>query len=699
MLYPRHLIPILALAAVATAQTVPYPPTPRQPILEDYHGVTIADPYRWLEDEATPETQAWITAQNALTAAHLDAIPARDRLAERLTALYNFERFGTPEEEGGRYFYSRNDGLQNQSVLYVAEALDDTPRVLIDPNTLTADGTQALAGYHPSPDGRYLAFSISDGGSDWSDWFVLDINTGERLDDHITNTKFSGVAWDRDSSGFYYSRYPIRYDGEPDDQASLILYHHTLGQPQAVDPRVYQAEDPTHNAYASVTEDGKFLMIFHQKGYLANAVYAQRLDTTDAPVTTIFDAWDARYDFLGNVGETLFFATTKDAPNQRIIAVGAPNPGRIREVIPEAAEPIQGVSLVGRHLIVQYLADAKSLVKVFDLAGQPVRTVDLPGIGTASGFSGHPDRPETFYSFSGFTQPGAIYRYDVATGESTLFRQPEIDLDLDAFETEQVFYPSKDGTQVPMFLVYKKGLERNGNNPTLLYGYGGFNISNTPRFSVSRLVWVEMGGVYAVANLRGGGEYGEDWHLAGTKAQKQNVFDDFIAAAEFLIDQGYTSTPRLAIEGGSNGGLLVGACMTQRPDLFGACVPHVGVMDMLRYHLQSANARQWSDDFGIAENAEDFRYLWDYSPYHNLRDGVAYPPTLVTTAEGDDRVSPWHSYKFAAMLQHAHAGDNPVLIRIESRAGHGGGKPLAKAIQETADVYAFLMKHLGMDTE
>jgi prolyl oligopeptidase len=368
-------------------------------------------------------------------------------------------------------------------------------------------------------------------------------------------------------------------------------------------------------------------------------------------------------------------------------------------VIPQSAEPIQGVSMIGRHLVVQYLADAKSLVKVFDLTGAFVREVDLPGIGSAGGFGGHADRAETFYAFNGFTQPGAVYRYDVATGESTLFRQPEVKFDLDAFETEQVFYESKDGTRVPMFLVYKKGMERNGDNPTLLYGYGGFNVPITPRFSVARLVWVEMGGIYAVANLRGGGEYGEDWHLAGTKDQKQNVFDDFIGAAEWLIDQGYTSTPRLAIEGGSNGGLLVGACMTQRPDLFGACVPHVGVMDMLRYHLQSANARQWSDDFGISEDAEGFGYLWEYSPYHNLRDGVCYPPTLVTTAEGDDRVSPWHSYKFAAMLQHAHVGPNPVLIRIESRAGHGAGKPLSKSIKETADVYAFLAKHLGMETE
>jgi prolyl oligopeptidase len=696
----RHALSLLAIPVFAsTLLAQVYPAAPRHEVIDDYHGVKVADPYRWLEDENSAETQAWIAAENEITFAELDSIPVRDRLVERLTDLFNFERFGIPSEEGGRYFYSRNDGLQNQSVLYVAESLDATARVLIDPNTLTADGTQSLADYAVSPDGRYIAYGVSDGGSDWNTWFVMDVGTGEKLADTIADIKYTGVAWDRDSSGFYYSRYPAGADGKPDDQASLMVYHHALGATQADDTVVHKAEDPTHNAYGAPSEDGRFLVITHEKGYLANAVYAKRLGDPAAELVTLFDAWDAQYRFLGNVGETLFFATTKDAPNQRVVAVGAANPDRIREVIPQSAEPIQGVSMIGRHLVVQYLADAKSLVKVFDLTGAFVREVDLPGIGSAGGFGGHADRAETFYAFNGFTQPGAVYRYDVATGESTLFRQPEVKFDLDAFETEQVFYESKDGTRVPMFLVYKKGMERNGDNPTLLYGYGGFNVPITPRFSVARLVWVEMGGIYAVANLRGGGEYGEDWHLAGTKAQKQNVFDDFIGAAEWLIDQGYTSTPRLAIEGGSNGGLLVGACMTQRPDLFGACVPHVGVMDMLRYHLQSANARQWSDDFGISEDAEGFGYLWEYSPYHNLRDGVCYPPTLVTTAEGDDRVSPWHSYKFAAMLQHAHVGPNPVLIRIESRAGHGAGKPLSKSIKETADVYAFLAKHLGMETE
>lgn len=694
----RYLFPVLALAATSLAQTFEYPQAPRQTVVDDYHGVKIADPYRWLETEGSEQTQAWIKAENVLTNAYLDAIPVRDKLVSRMTELYNFERFGIPSEEGGRYFYSRNDGLQNQSVLYVADALAAEPRMLIDPNTFSADGTQALGGYVVSPNGKLIAYAVSDGGSDWQNWHILNIDNGALMPE-VIYTKFTTVSWDRDCKGFYYSRYPDGADGGQDDQASQIVYHHSLGSLQKADVLVHQAEDPTHNAYATVSEDGKFLIIDHQKGYLANAVYFKRLDVSSDTVTPVFDQWDAQYQFLGNVGETLFFSTTKDAPNSRVIAVGSSHPEAVREVIPQAEEPLRGVSLVGRHLIASYLKDARSLVRVYDLAGQFVRDVDLPGIGSAGGFGGHADRPETFYAFSGFTEPGAVYRYDVATGKSDLFRRPQVKFDLDAFETEQVFYTSKDGTKVPMFLVHRKGLKLDGTNPTLLYGYGGFNIPLTPTFSVSRLAWVEMGGVFAVANIRGGGEYGEAWHLAGTKTHKQNVFDDFIAAAEWLIAQHYTSTPKLAIEGGSNGGLLIGACLTQRPDLFGACVPRVGVLDMLRYHLQSANARQWSDDFGLSENEDEFRAQWAYSPLQNIRDGACYPPTLVTTAEGDDRVSPWHSYKFAATLQHAQACDNPVLIRIESRAGHGGGKPLTKIIKESADVYAFLIKNLGMDVQ
>lgn len=699
----RTAVLLALLPGVALGQGLDYPPSPRDGTVDVYHGVRVPDPYRWLEDEASDETQAWIAAQNDLTFAYLDDLPGRDRIEARLTELYDYERFGVPEQEGGRYFFTRNDGLQNQPVLYVADGLDAEPRVLIDPNTLTEDGTQALGGWHVSPDGRLIAYAISDGGSDWRIWRVRDVETGEDLPDELRHIKFSGVSWSRDSAGFYYSRYPLGEDGRADDQQAVRVFYHRLGDAQEDDALVHEAEVETHNPYASVTEDGRFLIIGHYEGYLANAVYFKRLEGTgaapEAPATPVFDAWDARYSFLGNVGETLLFSTTLDAPNTRVIAVGAPNPGRIREVVPESEQALRSVSIVGRHIVAQYLEDARSRVRVFNLAGQPVREVELPGVGTASGFVGHMDDPETFYTFSGFTEPGAVYRYDVSTGESTLFRRPDTGVDPDRFETRQVFYESRDGTRVPMFIVHHKGIRLDGDNPTLLYGYGGFNVSITPSFSPARLAWIEMGGVYAVPNLRGGGEYGKAWHIAGTKANKQNVFDDFIAAAEWLIENGYTSTPRLAIQGGSNGGLLVGACMTQRPDLFGACLPAVGVLDMLRYHTQSANARQWSDDYGISENPEDFRTLWAYSPYHNVRTGACYPPTLITTAEGDDRVMPWHSYKFAAMLQRAQDCENPVLIRIETRAGHGAGKPLSKAIRETADVYAFIAATLGMEVE
>ncbi len=696
MRYRFPLLVLTLLTATAFAQPA-YPDARRDGTVDTYHGVRVPDPYRWLENETSDETQAWIAAENEITNAYLDSLPARDRIEARLTELYDYERFGIPSEEGGRYFYSRNDGLQNQSVLYIADSLDATPRVLIDPNTFSEDGTQALGGTEVSPDGRYLAYAVSDGGSDWRIWRVRDIDSGKDLDDTIRHIKFSGVSWDRDSSGFYYSRYPIGADGNADDQQSVSIYHHQLGTSQDQDALVYAADVETQNPYAAVTEDGRFLMVSHFDGYLANAVYLIRLDESGAQPTPVFDEWDAQYNFLGNTGETLFFTTTKDAPNSRVIAVEATNPGSFREIIPEQTQALQGTSLIGGHLVAQFIEDAKTAVRVYDLDGNLVREVALPGVGSARGFGGHADSPETFYSFSGFTQPGAIYRYDVATGESELFRQPQVVFDLDDFETKQIFYESKDGTRIPMFLVHKKGIKLDGTNPTLLYGYGGFNVSLTPSFRASRLAWVEMGGVYAVANLRGGGEYGKAWHIAGTKGNKQNVFDDFIAAAEWLIDTGYTSTPKLAIEGGSNGGLLVGACMTQRPDLFGAAVPHVGVLDMLRYHTQSANARQWSDDFGISEDPDDFRYLWAYSPYHNVRAGACYPPTLITTAEGDDRVKPWHSYKFAAMLQRAQDCDNPVLIRIETRAGHGAGKPLSKAMRETADIYAFLVDQLGME--
>jgi prolyl oligopeptidase len=563
--------------------------------------------------------------------------------------------------------------------------------VLIDPNGFSEDATIALAGLSISPDGRYAAYSTSDGGTDWNTWHVRDIATGEDLDDSVAYTKFTGASWLPNGTGFFYSRYPLGPDGEGDGQAQVEIFFHEVGTDQSEDDLVYSVEDSeSRNPYGTVTEDGRFLVINLFEGYNENAIYYRDLGAPSGGIVRLLDDWDALYTFVDNDGPVFFFHTNKDAPRNRVVAIDTRNPDQWREVIPEADETLQGASYVGGLFVGQYLRDANSLVRIFDGDGEAIRDVELPGIGTAGGFGGTADDPETFYSFQSYTVPPTVYRYDVATGESDVYRETQVDVDPSSYETVQVFLTSADGTRVPMFLTYKAGLERNGQNPTLLYGYGGFNISGTPSFRADRLVWLEMGGIFAHANIRGGGEYGEDWHQAGTKTNKQNVFDDFIAAAEYLIAEDYTSTPKLAIQGGSNGGLLVGAVMTQRPELFGAALPAVGVLDMLRYHTASLNARQWSSDYGLSENEEEFEALYAYSPYHNAREGACYPPTLVTTADRDDRVVPWNSFKFAAALQHAQGCENPILMRIETRAGHGAGKPTWMRIEEVADAWAFL---------
>lgn len=686
-------LPLLMTACQEAGPPHPagYPDARRVEHTDDYFGTTVADPYRWMEDLDSPEVAQWVEAQNALSEPFLTATPGHQAIVDRLTAIWDYERYGMPSREGGLYFFSRNDGLQNQSVLYVAESLEEEPRVLLDPNTFSEDATVALAGNVVSPDGRYLAYATSDGGSDWRDWHVLDIATGQEMEDHITFTKFTSVSWLPNESGFFYSRHPVGPDGQGDGQAQVELYFHAMGTDQTQDELVYSVEDSeSWNPYGTVTEDGRYLVIDIFEGYNANAVYYLDLGVPNGGVVRILDEWDALYTFLGNQGPVFYFHTNKDAPKNRVVALDIRQPERLEEVIPEAEETLEGASLVGGHLVGQYLKDAYSLIRVFDLEGKPIRDVELPGIGSAGGFGGHADDPETFYSFTSYVTPPTIYRYDVATGESEVFRRAQVDFDSGAYETTQVFYTSKDGTRVPMFITHRVGLELDGMNPTLLYGYGGFNSSQTPGFSVTRAVWMEMGGVLAIANLRGGGEYGEEWHMAGTRTRKQNVFDDFIAAAEYLIKAGYTSPEKLAIQGGSNGGLLVGATMTQRPELFGAALPAVGVLDMLRYHTPSLNARQWSSDYGLSENEEEFRALYAYSPYHNVREGTCYPPTLVTTADHDDRVVPWHSFKFGAALQHAQGCDNPILVRVETRAGHGAGKPTWMQIEETADAWAFL---------
>jgi prolyl oligopeptidase len=684
-----------------TPSRLPYPATRTTNQVDVYHGVTVADPYRWLEDDNSPETKAWVAAQNRVTFDYLAKISDRDAIKQRLTKLWNFERYGTPFKSGDRYFFGKNNGLQNQSVIYTLRSLDDAPTVLLDPNTLSPDGTVALAGLAPSNDGNLLAFGLSGSGSDWQEWKVRDVRTGQDLEDHLKWVKFSNASWTKDDHSFYYSRYD-----EPTETQALTgvnyfqkLYRHRIGTSQSEDKLVYHRPDHKDWGFGGeVTDDGRYLIITVSQGTAPQTrVFYQDLSQPDSKVVELLNEFDALYDFVDNDGPVFWFRTDLDAPRGRLIAIDISKPERMnwRELIPQAAETLTGVNALNNSFVATYLKDAHSQVKVFSLDGQPLYELQLPGIGSVGGFGGKRQDTETFYSFTSYTQPGTIYRYDLAKRTSEVFRTPQVDFDPTDFETKQVFFTSKDGTRVPMFITHKRGLKLDGRNPTLLYGYGGFNISITPSFSVANLVWMEMGGVYAVANLRGGGEYGEDWHQAGMKLRKQNVFDDFIAAGEWLIANHYTSSPKLAIAGGSNGGLLVGACETQRPDLFGACLPAVGVMDMLRFNKFTIGWA-WTSDYGSPDNAEEFQALYAYSPLHHIRPGTKYPATLITTADHDDRVVPAHSFKFAAALQAAQAGPAPVLIRIETKAGHGAGKPTTKQIDEAADRLAFLVQALEM---
>jgi len=678
-----------------------YPVTKKVDLVENLHGTPVPDPYRWLEDDNSAETAAWVEAQNKVTFGYLESIPERPRLKERLTKLWNYERYGTPSKEGGRYIFSKNDGLQNQSVFYTMKSLEETPRVLIDPNKLSADGTTSLASMSISEDGKHMAYGTSAAGSDWNEIKVRDIESGADLADHIKWVKSSGASWTKDGKGFFYSRYD-----EPSSTNQLKgvnyfhkLYFHKLGNVQSEDILVYDRPDQKEWGFAGgVTDDGRYLTIHVWKGTdTRNRFFYKDLSQSDAKVVELLNDFDADYSFIDNIDTTFYFRTDLNAPRGRVIAIDLAKPARTdwREVIPQTPDRLQGVGMINNQFVVFYLKDARTDVKVHDLDGKLARVVELPGIGTAGGFGGKRADTETFYSFTGFTMPATVYRHDMKTGKSTIFRQPKVDFDPALYETKQIFYSSKDGTKVPMFITHKKGLKLDGSNPTLLYGYGGFDISLTPSFSVSTVVWMEMGGVYAVPNLRGGGEYGKEWHEAGTKLKKQNVFDDFIAAAEWLIANKYTSSQKLAISGGSNGGLLVGACMGQRPELFRAALPAVGVMDMLRFH-KFTRGWAWTSDYGSPDDATEFKALYAYSPYHNLKSGVQYPATMVTTADHDDRVVPAHSFKFAARLQEAHRGEHPVLIRIETKAGHGAGKPTGKVIEEAADKYAFLVRELGM---
>ena len=703
---PAACFCILGLGCATTGDTrqtsISYPQTRQGAIVEDHHGTQVADPYRWLEDLDSQETAAWVEAQNKVTFGYLAGIKQRDGIRDRLTELWNYEKYGTPSKHGGRYIFTKNDGLQNQNVYYTARSLDDEPRVLIDPNKLSEDGTVSVSGVRISEDGRFMAYGLSASGSDWQTWHVRNIETGEDLPDKVEWIKFSSASWTHDGAGFFYSRYD-----EPKGANKLAavneyqkLYYHRLGTAQAEDELIYERPDEKNWGFgASVTEDGRYAVITVWKGtHREYMIFYKDLADPNGKVIELIDKFEAEYDFIGNDGTEFWFRTDLDAPLGRVIAIDISKPERRywQEIIPQAENALQSVSVVGDTFIASYLENAHTVVRTFDLSGAHVRDIPLPGIGSASGFAGRRDHKETFYSFTGFTTPTTVYRYDMITGESTIYRQPKVDFDPGLYETKQVFYLSKDETRIPMFITHKKGLKLNGANPTYLYGYGGFNISIKPRFSVSNLVWMEMGGVYAVANIRGGGEYGKAWHEGGMKLTKQNCFDDFIAAAKWLIENDYTSSPKLAIAGASNGGLLVAACITQRPDLFGAALPAVGVLDMLRFHKFTIG-RAWTSDYGSPDDAEEFAALYAYSPLHNLRAGTAYPATMITTADHDDRVWPGHSFKFAAAIQAAQTGDAPVLIRIEAKAGHGAGKPTSKRIEEAADRWAFLVRNLNMN--
>jgi prolyl oligopeptidase len=677
-----------------------YPPARKSDQVDDYHGVKVADPYRWLEDLDSEETRNWVEAENKLSFGYLAAIPERNALKERLTKLWNYEKYGIPFKEGNRYFYTRNSGLQNQAVLYTVTSLDAQPQMVLDPNTLSADGTVALSGLQVSPDGKFIAYSLSASGSDWQEWKVRDVETSKDLSDHLKWVKFSGASWTRDGKGFFYSRYDEpKGDTLKSTNYFQKVYFHKLGTLQTEDVLVYERPDQKDWLFGgTVTDDGNYLIITVFQGTdVKSRVYYKDLKAKDAPVVKLLDDFDAAYNFVANEGSRFWFQTDLQAPRGKLIEIDTAKPARSnwKVVVPEGKETLQGTSFVNNKFVLNYLKDAYTQVKIYDVNGKLVNEVGFPEIGSAAGFGGKATDKETFYAFTSFTTPTTIYRYDMTTGKSTIFRQPKVDFNPADYETKQVFYKSKDGTKVPMFITHKKGLKLDGNNPTFLYGYGGFNISLTPAFSVGNLVWMELGGVYTQPNLRGGGEYGEDWHQAGMKLKKQNVFDDFIAAAQWLIDNKYTSAPKLAIGGGSNGGLLVGAALTQRPDLFGAALPAVGVMDMLRFQTFTIGWA-WVSDYGSSDNPEEFKALYAYSPLHNIKPGTSYPPTMITTADHDDRVWPGHSFKFAAALQAAQAGDAPILIRIETKAGHGAGKPTSKLIEETADRWAFLVKTLDM---
>ncbi|HVN44872.1 MAG TPA: prolyl oligopeptidase family serine peptidase [Steroidobacteraceae bacterium] len=684
-----------AVGMPPAAKTIVYPVTARVGASDTYSGTKVEDPYRWLEKLDSNEVRAWVKSENDLSRPRLAALPARGWLEARLTELWHYERYELPVKRGSYYFYLHNDGGQSQSVLQVADALESPGRVLVDPNGAGADAGVAISGFVPDPAGSVVAFALSDSGSDWQEWHFRRVADGRDYADVLRFTKFWAVSWARDGSGVYYSRYPALPDGHGDDAGRPAVYFHALGTPQDRDRLIYEVTGhPTHVPVARVSDDGAYLIITLFEGYARNGVELIDLNGGGGRAQPLFTDWDAVYRFVGSRGHELYFLTTYRAPLGRLISVDARAPVARRTIVPEESSALAEVTCVGGRFIAKYIRDAHGVARLYERDGRPVGEVPLPGLGRIEGFDGEERQSETFFSYTDYLTPRRIYHLDVAANRATLWREPHTAALSGEFHTEQVFYESKDGTRVPMYITQRRGTPRDGNQPVLLYGYGGFDVSLTPMYRPSVEAWLEMGGTYVEANLRGGGEYGELWHEGGMLTNKQRVFDDFIAAAEFLIKQGYTRSARLGIYGRSNGGLLVGAVLTQRPELFGAALPAVGVLDMLRYQTAGANARQWSSDYGLADNPEQFRALYGYSPVQNVKNGVCYPPTLITTADHDDRVVPWHSYKFAAALQAAQLCPNPILLRVETRSGHGPGTPAAMQIEEFTDELAFLANSL-----
>ena len=679
---------------------VDYPKTKKVDTIDTYFGEKMADPYRWLEDDRSPETEAWVKEENKVTFDYLDKIPYREKLKNRLAEIWNYEKIGAPFKEGNYTYFYKNDGLQNQYVLYQYKTGDDpkTAKVFLDPNTFKEDGTISLGGISFSKNGKILAYSISEGGSDWRKILIMDVESRKLMEDTLVDVKFSGMSWYK-NEGFYYSSYDKPKGSELSAKTDQHkVYYHKLGTKQKEDQLIYGGTEAEKHRYiyGSVTEDDHYLIISPRISTYGNKLYIKDLTKPNSPLVTILDDTKSDTYVIENVGSKLYLVTDRNAPNQKIVTVDAanPTPENWKDFIPET-DHVLSPSTGGGSFFAEYMVDAVSKILQYDYNGKLIREVELPGLGSVGGFGAKKEEKELYYSFTNYITPGSIYKYDIDKGTSKLYQKPAIDFNPDNYESKQVFYTSKDGTKVPMIITYKKGLELNGKNPTILYGYGGFNISLTPSFSITNVVWMEQGGVYAVPNLRGGGEYGKAWHDAGTQMQKQNVFDDFIAAAEYLIENNYTSSNYLAIRGGSNGGLLVGATMTQRPDLMKVALPAVGVLDMLRYHTFTAGAG-WAYDYGTSEDSKEmFDYLKGYSPVHNVKSGVEYPATLITTGDHDDRVVPAHSFKFAAELQSKQAGNNPVLIRIETDAGHGAGTPVSKTIEQYADIFGFTLYNMG----